>query len=142
MELKMNRDQLVAFLSLKFPQIKDRYSIDCVEPCRAVVSTIAQQRDLRPGGTVSGPVMFALADMTFYVAVLGMIGPEALTVTTNANINFIRKPSPGRLIASARILKLGRSLCVGDVMLRSETSQDPVAQATMTYSIPPIRDKP
>ena len=95
-------------------------------------------RHLRPGGTVSGPSMFALADVAIYLAVLSRIGPVALAVTTNCSIDFMRRPAAGRdLIAQARLLKLGRALAVGDVLIRSDGSADPVARAGLTYSIPP-----
>jgi uncharacterized protein (TIGR00369 family) len=92
---------------------------------------------IRPGGTISGPTMMALADFTFYVALLGTIGPQPLAVTTNLNINFLRKPAQRDLIASARILKLGQRLAVMEVELFSDGLQDPVAHVTSTYSIPP-----
>ena len=117
----------------------DRIVIEELAPMHARVRYVVAQSDLRPGGTVSGPAMFTLADCAFYVATLAMIGREALTVTTSATINFMRKPAPGDLIGEARILKLGRSLSVGDVMLHSEGQEAPVAQASLTYSIPPNR---
>ncbi len=91
---------------------------------------------LRPGGTVSGPAMFTLADCAFYVATLAMIGREELTVTTSFGINFLRKPAERDLIGEARILRLGKRLSVGDVTLYSEGDDRPVAHATMTYAIP------
>ena len=91
--------------------------------------------DLRPGGTVSGPSMFLLADVAFYIVVLASIGPEPLTVTTNCSINFMRKPDPYDLIAFARILKRGRKLIVGDVLLKSGNNKI-VAHASFTYSVP------
>jgi acyl-coenzyme A thioesterase PaaI-like protein len=95
-------------------------------------------KHLRPGGTVSGPTIFGLADFAFYFALLARIGPVALAVTTSAAVDFMRKPQPGRdLLAEVRLLKLGRVLAVGDVMVRSEGSDDPVARISMTYSIPP-----
>ena len=93
---------------------------------------------LRPGGTVSGPSIFALADIGIYCAILSRIGPVALTVTTGANIDFMRKPAAGRdLLAECRLLKLGSVLAVGDVLIRSEGAAEPVARAALTYSIPP-----
>ena len=96
----------------------------------------ATAADLRPGGTVSGPAMFALADCAYYMATLALVGREALTVTTSAAIDFMRKPAPGGLVAEARVLKLGRSLSVGDVLIFSEGVEGPVARASLTYSIP------
>jgi uncharacterized protein (TIGR00369 family) len=94
-------------------------------------------RTLRPGGTISGVTMMMLADVTMYVAVLASIGWKPLAVTTNLNINFLRKPPPGALIAQCRLIKLGRRLAVGDVSIASEEGEDLVAHATSTYSIPP-----
>ena len=98
---------------------------------------------LRPGGTVSGPSMMALADGTMYAVVLSMIGHVKLAVTTNFNINFLRKPLPGDLLAEGKIIKLGKRLAVIEVILFSKAgdsdsaARDPVAHATGTYSIPP-----
>ena len=135
--LKMSIDELEAFLAEVFPQLGGHFEILEVEPYRAVVAMNAAQAQLRPGGTVSGPTLFALADLSFYVATLALIGPEALTVTSNASINFLRKPPPGRLTAEARVLKLGRSASVGDVLIRSDAAEGPVAHAAVTYAIPP-----
>jgi len=94
--------------------------------------------ELRPGGTVSGPVMMALADVSLYVAILHEIGIVALAVTTSLNINFLRKPSADRdLIGECRLIKVGKALVVGDVHLYSEGDHRPVAHAVGTYSIPP-----
>ena len=98
------------------------------------------ERHLRPGGTVSGPSIFALADVAMYLAILSRIGPVALTVTTSCAVDFMRKPAAGRdLLGEARVLKLGRSLAVGDVMVFSEGLAEPVARASLTYAIPPKR---
>lgn len=105
---------------------------------RVRVRLLAHERHLRPGGTVSGPAMFALADVAIYVAVLAMVGPKGLAVTTNCAIDFMRKPAAGvDVIAEARLLKLGRALAVGDCLIYSEGLAQPVARASLTYSIPP-----
>ena len=91
---------------------------------------------LRPGGTVSGPAMMALADITLYGVVLSMIGRVELAVTTDLNIHFLRKPAPGDLIAKGRILKLGRSLAVGEVSIVTLTSNINVAHVIGTYALP------
>ena len=96
----------------------------------------AGERDLRPGGTVSGPAMMALADLAMYVLLLAHIGPVALALTTSFNINFLRKPAAGEIRAEARLLKLGRRLAVGEIHLHSAGIAEPVAHATATYSIP------
>jgi len=130
-------DALASFLEDVFPQIRGQLVIEAVSPHTARVRIPIEERHLRPGGTVSGPTMFMAADVAFYVAVLAMIGREPLTVTTNLSINFLRKPGTRDLIAEARILKLGRSLAVGDVTLTSEGAAEPVAHASVTYAIPP-----
>jgi uncharacterized protein (TIGR00369 family) len=92
---------------------------------------------MRPGGTVAGPALMALADVTLYAVVLGLIGPVELAVTTNLSINFLRKPGPADVLAEGRILKLGKRLAVGEVTLYSVDDVEPVAHVTATYSIPP-----
>ncbi|MCD5360336.1 PaaI family thioesterase [Chromobacterium aquaticum] len=93
---------------------------------------------IRPGGTIAGPALMALADATLYAVVLGMIGQVELAVTTSLNINFLRKPPPADVIAEGRILKLGKRLAVGEVLLLSAELDEPVAHVTGTYSIPPL----
>jgi uncharacterized protein (TIGR00369 family) len=93
-------------------------------------------RHIRPGGTLSGPSIMTLADLALYVAILAQIGPVALAVTTNLSFNFLRKPAQGDLIAECRLLKLGKRLAVGEVVLRSDGETDIACHATGTYSIP------
>jgi uncharacterized protein (TIGR00369 family) len=103
----------------------------------ADIRMVVGEHNLRPGGTVSGPSIFALADVSVYLAILAMLGPVALAVTTNCSIDFMRKPAAGvDLTARARLLKLGRVLAVGDVLIHSAVPE-PVARASLTYSIPP-----
>ncbi|KAJ56731.1 thioesterase [Actibacterium mucosum KCTC 23349] len=133
----MDAAALNRFLKTDFPQAA-HFVVEDASAMSARIRLPVSQDDLRPGGTVSGPTMFGLADVAIYVAVLAMIGPVALAVTTNASIDFMRKPQAGRdLIAEARLLKLGRVLAVGDVLIRSDGSDAPVARASLTYSIPP-----
>jgi len=94
---------------------------------------------VRPGGTITGPALFGLADVALYGAVLSAIGRVELAVTTSMTINFLRKPQPGPVVAEARLLKLGRRLAYGDVLLFAEGVAEPVAHANGTYSIPPDR---
>lgn len=133
----MNAAELQAFLGGEFPQVAQDFLVEAVgEEC--VIRLMVAERHLRPGGTVSGPAMFALADVAIYLAILHRLGPVALAVTTNCNIDFMRKPAAGRdLIARTRLLKLGRVLAVGDVLIHSDGVEDPVARASLTYSIPP-----
>ena len=91
---------------------------------------------LRPGGTVAGPFMMALADATMYAAVMGKLGVIKMVVTSNLNINFLHRPSPGALLAEARALKIGKRLAMLDVIIYSEGYGEPVAHATGTYSVP------
>jgi uncharacterized protein (TIGR00369 family) len=139
-DVKMDRAALQAFLSDAFPQVAGDFTVEEVRPMGIRMQMHVGERNLRPGGTVSGPAMFSLADVAVYLAILAMIGPEALAVTTNASIDFMRKPAAGRdLLAEARLLKLGRALAVGDVLVFSEGTAEPVARASLTYSIPPKR---
>ncbi len=136
--MKMNVEQLQAFLAEHFPHMTEEFIVEGVSENRATLRLPVSERNLRAGGTVNGPTMFALADVTFYLALMAMIGPQALAVTTNCSIDFMRKPAAGKdLIGKAQILKLGRVLAVGDVLIYSEGQDKPVARAGMTYSIPP-----
>ena len=113
---------------------------EVIEAGRVVMRMPFDQAHLRPGGTVSGPVMLALADVAVYVLVLGLIGPVELAVTTSLNANFLRRPGARDLIAEARILKLGKRLVVGEVTIRSAGEDAPVCHVTATYSIPPLSE--
>jgi uncharacterized protein (TIGR00369 family) len=138
--MQMDRAALQGFLAEAFPQVADDFTVEEVRPMAIRMRLHVGEKNLRPGGTVSGPAMFSLADVAVYLAILAMIGPEALAVTTNASVDFMRKPASGRdLLAEARLLKLGRALAVGDVLVFSEGSHEPVARASLTYSIPPKR---
>lgn len=140
MAIIMDRAALTAFLADQFGQVAADFEVEAVDEDRLTLRLIVDGRHLRPGGTVSGPTIFALADVAVYLAILARIGPVALAVTTNASIDFLRKPAAGvDLLAEARILKLGRVLAVGDVLIRSRGAPEPVARASMTYSIPPAR---
>jgi uncharacterized protein (TIGR00369 family) len=138
MELRIGRAELAGYLAEVFPQVRDDFVIEELSPMRIRVRMPVAERHLRPGGTVSGPSMFALADVSVYLAVLAMIGPKALAVTTSCSMDFMRKPEAGMdLLCECRLLKLGRVLAVGDGLIFSEGFAQPVARANMTYSIPP-----
>ena len=141
MKLELTASEVEAYLEEVFPQVNGRFRILDLEPMRLTCEMAVSDANLRPGGTVSGPAMFELADCAYYMVTLAMIGRQALTVTTSCTINFMRKPQPGPMRAEARILKLGRSLSVGDVLLFSNGVASPVAQASLTYSIPPDRSR-
>lgn len=139
MQTKLTAAELSAYLDEVFPQVRGQAVVESVAPMTARMRIPVAEANLRPGGTVSGPTMFMAADVAFYVAVLAMIGREPLTVTTNLSINFLRKPGPHDLVAEARILKLGRSLAVGDATIFSDTPDlagGPVAHASVTYAVP------
>jgi uncharacterized protein (TIGR00369 family) len=132
--------QVMEMLQREFPQMASSGNGTVIEEawhggCR--VRRKFNEKSLRPGGTISGPTMMGLTDFAMYVAILASIGPVALAVTTNLNINFLRKPAQKDLIAHVRLIKLGKRLAVGDVEIYSDGEDDMVAHATATYSIPP-----
>jgi uncharacterized protein (TIGR00369 family) len=135
----MSVAELEGFLDREFPQIHHggrTYRVESVGPLRARLRMDYHERHVRPGGTLSGPSMMALADLGLYVVILAHIGPVALAVTTNLSFNFLRKPGQRALIAECRLLKLGKRLAVGEVSMMSEGTTDIVCHATGTYSIP------
>ncbi len=141
MSVKMTAKEMEAYLEEIFPQVSDDFAVEALDETGCVMRLKVQERHLRPGGTVSGPSMFSLADVAAYVATMGQIGKVALAVTTNCSLDFMRKPEAGKdIIAKATLLKLGRTLSVVDILLYSEGMAAPVARSTMTYSIPPNRE--
>ena len=129
-------DAIRRFFAQEFPQ--STVTVEYVGEGRARVRQEIRGEHLRPGGTVAGPVMMAVADSATYAAVLGQIGIVPLAVTTSLTINFLRRPSPERaIIGEAELLKVGRRLAVADVRIFSEGNPEPVAHAAVTYSIPP-----
>src|SRR5437764_7760314 len=136
---KMSVKDLEAFLLAEFPQafLSGDISIESADGATCLLRQRYSEQMLRPGGTISGPTLMALADCAMYVVLLSAIGPVGLAVTTNLNINFLRKGAPGQdVLAAARLLKLGKRLAVGEVNLLSGTTPDPIAHVTATYSIP------
>ena len=132
----MSKIDLENFLEKEFPQVSNNFKILNTKPNSLSMLMHISDEHLRPGGTVSGPTMFLLADVSFYLATLSMIGPKSLTVTTNCSINFLRKPNISNLISESRVLKIGKTLSVGDVLIYSNGIKEPVAHASLTYSIP------
>lgn len=135
----MTRDEVEAFLRVEFPQMYmdgEVFEFREVGPGSALIVLSPMERHLRPGGTVSGPTLFTLADVSAYVVTLAHVGPVALAVTTNLNIDFLHRPEPGPLACEARILKLGRRLVVASAAITDERGTL-VAHATATYSVPP-----
>jgi uncharacterized protein (TIGR00369 family) len=135
----MSVAELEKFLYVEFPQAFSGgdISIESADGTSCLLRQRYSDRMLRPGGTISGPTLMALADFAMYVGLLSAIGPVGLAVTTNLTINFLRKGQPRQdVLAAARLLKLGKRLAVGEVNLLSGTSPDPIAHVTATYSIP------
>ena len=132
----MNLQQVREFLKTEFPQ--NTATVDSVGNGKAVIHQKIDHQHLRPGGTVSGPTLMMVADCAIYVAIQGVIGLEPLAVTTNLNINFLRKPLAGKnIIGKAELIKVGKRLIIGEVRLYSEGLDEPVAFVTATYSVPP-----
>lgn len=132
----LSAEQLQEIVVEAFPD----YHVPVVESINGdnlVLALTTSTRDTRPGGTLSGPTMMALADNAAWLVILAHIGPVLLAVTTSLHIDFLRKPDVGDLLAKARLIKLGQRLAVVDVELVSRGSDDLVAKAQVTYSIPP-----
>jgi uncharacterized protein (TIGR00369 family) len=138
MALRMDAAALRVFLDQVFPQVADEFEIIALQEHYLEVALKVKDKHLRPGGTVSGPSIFALADVAAYLNVLSIIGPRALAVTTNCGIDFMRKPPANNdLIAKSQLVKIGRSLAVTQCLIYSVGDYEPVARANLTYSLPP-----
>jgi len=134
-----NKQAIIDFLAQEFPQFS--YTIDAVGEQSATIRHHVAEEDLRPGNTVSGPTLFGIADASLYVAILGKLGIIPLAVTTNMTINFLRRPIATKdIIGRCVLIKVGKTLVVGEVYLYSEGTDDPVAHAVGTYAIPPQRE--
>ena len=135
-------EEMRAFLEKDFPQLQQSgttFVLDALDRGSCRMRLIYETKHLRPGGTISGPAMFMLADVSLYVGTLSVVGIVPLAVTTSITINFLSKPAARDLIADCRMLKAGKRLCVGEVTLYSDGSDEPVAHVTGTYSVPPVR---
>ncbi|NVO55201.1 PaaI family thioesterase [Rhodobacteraceae bacterium B1Z28] len=138
MSVAMNKDELSEYLAQVFPQVHKDFVVEELTEDSITMRLVVEERHLRPGGTVSGPSMFGLADVCVYAMILSRKGRQSLAVTTSSSMDFLRKPEGAAdMIAQCRLLKLGRSLAVGDVLIFSEGADSPVARASMTYSLPP-----
>ena len=134
---KLTIPQIEEFLEEHFPAINRLFTIEEIGDSHVRVRMGKSAVNLRLGGTISGPTLMTLADTAMYVLVLAIAGIEGHAVTTNLNINFLRKPKPVDIIGEVRLLKSGARLVVGDVTMYSDGEKTPVAHATVTYSIPP-----
>lgn len=138
--LKLDAAGVVAFVESVWPGAFDSYEVVELGDRTASVRLRHHDRMLRPGGTVSGPALMALADLAMWVAVLGMVGPVAMTVTTHLDIDFLRFVGAHDVVADVRLLKLGRRLAVGEVLMTADGATEPCARASLTYAIPPVAE--
>jgi uncharacterized protein (TIGR00369 family) len=137
MQQVMDQAALADFLAAEFPQVADDFIIQALGQGCLTLGLRVRDGHLRPGGTVSGPAMFALADVAAYLVILAHIGPMALAVTTSSHMDFMRKPPAGAdLRCEMRLLKLGRALAVADGLIFSAGEVAPVARAALTYAVP------
>ena len=137
--MSLNQQQITDLLQQHFPQIQDEISIDSLNDQEATVRLSVNNRHLRPGNTVSGPSMFLLADVAAYIAILAQVGARTQAVTTSAHMDFLRKPqAQADIIATTKVLKIGKQLAVTDVYLYSENDSNMVARVAMTDSLPPM----
>ena len=132
----MTPGQLESFLKREFPQITDSLVLDERGPGHLRIRLQIETHHLRPGGIVSGPTMFMLADLSAYFVILLAIGPAKMAVTSGCSIDFLRPAATGELRAEAELLKLGRRLAVVEVLLHAAERPEPVARATLTYVLP------
>ncbi len=137
----MTADEINAFFNEGFPGRDGAALVEHADGQTARCRIHYHERQLRPGGTLSGPTMMALADSVVYALIFSAVGFTPLAVTTNLSINFLRKPKPADLIAEARTLKRGKALFVADVIIRADGQEDPRAHAVVTYSIPPAASR-
>ena len=135
-DITIQEIELLTLESLPFA-VDYGFRVDSVESGTATVRAPYQESFLRPGGTISGPVIMGLADYALFVAILTKIGLVELAVTTNLNINFLRRPDPGDLLAVANVIKIGKRLAVGQIEVYLDGEESMIAHATSTYSIPP-----
>ena len=136
----LSTEEVNALIDQHFPQVHEgngRVTLETLAPRMAHVRMADDSRSIRPGGTVSGPTMFKLADFSVYALLLAELGPAALpAVTTSMTINFLTRPAPGDLLARTRLIKLGRRLAVAEIEIYSNGNPDMVAHATGTYALP------
>lgn len=132
----MSPVEIEAFLAREFAE-SDLPSVLTADGKTATLTLEYRTAHLRPGGTLSGPTMMALADTAMYALVLSALGEVPLAVTSNLSINFLRRPRPESLVAKASMLKLGRTLAVGEISIHSASDEEPCAHAVVTYALPP-----
>ena len=140
--IPLSADEVGRLIDNAFPGVnagKRTTVIESVADRSARVRLLLDERNIRPGGTLSGPAMFMLADFTIYVALIATLGPAAIAaVTSNLNINFLMRPEPADLIGEARIIRLGRRLAYAEVSISADKSRELLAHATSNYVLPSI----
>jgi acyl-coenzyme A thioesterase PaaI-like protein len=139
---RLSAADITEFLNDVFPGAMEAFAIEAVQPMSARVRMYHRDYRLRPGGTISGPALMTLADTGVWVALLGMIGREPLSVTSHLDIDFLRKPAPADVIGHVTLHKVGKRLAVGDVLMYSDGEAQPCARASVTYAIPSQRLDP
>ncbi len=140
MELQFSISELSSYLDEVFPQVVNQYKILALEPGYAKIVKNVSYENLRPGGSVSGPTIFSLVDIGMYIVLLAHIGKEPLAVTTNCSIDFLQKANAGEeIVADCRLLKLGRTLIVGEVLVTASKEKDLLARSSITYFRPKVR---
>lgn len=137
--LRLSASDVTSFIDDVFPGAMEHFAIEALEPMQARVRMLFAPTRLRPGGTISGPSLMTLADTAVWVALLGVIGREPLSVTSHLDIDFLRKPPPGDVIGEAVLHKVGKRLAVGDVLMVAAGESQPCARASVTYAIPSRR---
>ena len=134
---KITKEEVKAICDAELPLVSILGAeVESIDDGEASVSLASHPKLLRPGGTISGPAMMAIADYAFYVALPSKIGPESMAVTSNLTFSFLRRPEPKSLLARAKLIKLGKRLAFGDVVIYSQGEAEPVAHATCTYALP------
>jgi len=142
MKLQFSISELSSYLDEIFPQVVDQYRIVELQPGFARVAQNVKTDYLRPGGTVSGPAIFALIDIGMYILLLAHIGKEPLAVTTNCSIDFLRKPNANEeIIADCKLIKLGNTLVFGEVAIKQSVGEDLLAKSSITYFRPKVIDQ-
>lgn len=136
--LRMDAAQVNAFLARAFPHGDPEQMVKVirVDPGIGTLAMPTFERNLRPGGVISGPTLMGLADSAAYALILAHIGEVAMAVTTSLTIHFLRPCKPGRLMAEGRLLKLGRRIATVDVLMWTEGPDRAAAKATVAYAIP------
>ena len=129
------------FFAEVFPELDQQMGENAIRitetgPGHVTVRLKTKPLHLRPGGTISGPTIFTLADLSLYAAINANFGRQEQAVTTSITLNFLRRATLQDLLAKGNILKSGRRLVVGDCHIYSAEDEKLIAHATLTYALP------